>query len=95
MVLNQEDGRIAFRFQARDANLVLSSEGAEAIPFRVLVDGEPPGSSHGVDVDERGNGELRNGRLYQLVRAHDEIRERTLEITFLQPGAQAYAFTFG
>ena len=68
-MLSQAGGSIAFRFQARDANLVLSSEGAEAIPFRVLVDGEPPGSSHGVDVDEHGNGELREGRMYQLVRA--------------------------
>jgi thiol-disulfide isomerase/thioredoxin len=95
VLLNQADGRIAFRFQARDANVVLSSEVAEAIPFRVLLDGEPPGSSHGVDIDEHGNGVLGEGRLYQLVRAHDKIRERTLEITFNQPGAQAYAFTFG
>ena len=68
---------------------------AEATTFRVLLDGEPPRSSHGVDVDERGVWSPKRGRLYQLVRAHDEIRERTLEITFLQPGAQAYAFTFG
>jgi Thioredoxin like C-terminal domain len=61
----------------------------------VRVDGEPPGSSHGVDVDEDGNGVLREGRLYQLAREHDAVRERTLEITFLEPGAEAYAFTFG
>jgi hypothetical protein len=61
----------------------------------VVVDGEAPGSSHGVDVDEQGNGVLREGRLYQLVREHDAVRERTLEITFLEPGAEAYAFTFG
>lgn len=65
------------------------------IPFRVLLDGEAPGPSHGADVDEDGNGLLRDGRLYQLVREHDTVRERTLEITFLKPGAQAYAFTFG
>jgi hypothetical protein len=35
------------------------------------------------------------GRLYQLVREHAVLRERTLEITFLEPGAEAYAFTFG
>ena len=62
---------------------------------RVLVDGEPPGPSHGVDVDEDGNGVLRDGRLYQLVREHDKVRERTLEIAFLEAGAEAYAFTFG
>jgi hypothetical protein len=61
----------------------------------VLLDGEAPGPSHGVDVDEEGNGVLREGRMYQLVREHDAVRERTLEITFLAPGAEAYSFTFG
>jgi hypothetical protein len=61
----------------------------------VLLDGEPPGTSHGVDVDEHGNGVLRDARLHQLARQHDEVRERTLEITFLGRGAEAYAFTFG
>ena len=61
----------------------------------MLLDGEAPGPSHGVDVDEDGNGVLRDGRLYQLVREHAQVRERTLEITFLEPGAEAYAFTFG
>ena len=95
VVLDQAGGSIAFRFDARDAHLVLSPGAHEPIPFRVLVDGEPPGPSHGVDVDEDGNGVLRDGRLYQLVREHDAVRERTLEITFLEPGAEAYAFTFG
>jgi hypothetical protein len=61
----------------------------------VLLDGEAPGPSGGLDVDEDGNGVLRDGRLYQLVREHDGVRERTLEITFLEPGAEAYVFTFG
>jgi hypothetical protein len=61
----------------------------------VLLDGEGPGPSHGVDVDEDGSGLLRDGRLYRLVRQRDAVRERTLEITFLEPGAEAYAFTFG
>jgi hypothetical protein len=61
----------------------------------VLLDGEPPGPSQGVDIDEDGTGLLRDGRLYQLVREHDAVRERTLEITFLEPGAKAYVFTFG
>ena len=95
VVLDQAGGSISFRFDARDAHLVLSPGAHEPIPFRVLVDGEPPGPSHGVDVDEDGNGVLRDGRLYQLVREHDKVRERTLEITFLEPGAEAYAFTFG
>jgi hypothetical protein len=61
----------------------------------VLLDGEAPGRSHGVDVDEEGSGLLEDGRLYQLVREHDAVRERTVEITFLETAAEAYAFTFG
>ena len=95
VVLDQAGGSIAYRFHARDAHLVLSSGAQEPIAFRVLLDGEAPGPSHGVDVDEDGNGLLRDGRLYQLVREHDAVRERTLEITFLEPGAEAYVFTFG
>jgi thiol-disulfide isomerase/thioredoxin len=95
VVLDQAGGSISFRFHARDAHLVLSPGVREPIPFRLLLDGEPPGPSHGVDVDEDGNGSLRDGRLYQLVREHDAVSERTLEITFVEPGAEAYAFTFG
>ena len=65
------------------------------LPFRVLLDGQAPGPSHGVDVDEDGNGSLLDGRMYQLVRQDGDVREQTLEITFLQPGAEAYSFTFG
>ena len=93
--LGEAGGSIAFRFQARDVHLVLSRGAGEPIPFRVLLDGEAPGPSHGEDVDEDGNGLLREGRLYQLVRQHDAVRERTLQITFAEPGAEAYAFTFG
>jgi thiol-disulfide isomerase/thioredoxin len=95
VVPDQPGGSIAYRFQARDAHLVLSPGAREPIPFRVLLDGEAPGPSHGEDVDQDGNGLLRDARLYQLVREHDAVRERTLEITFLEPGAEAYAFTFG
>jgi hypothetical protein len=95
VVLEQAGGSIAFRFHARDAHLVLSPGARGPIPFRVLLDGEAPGPSHGVDVDEDGTGVLRHGRLYQLVREHDAVRERTLQITFLEPGAEAYVFTFG
>jgi hypothetical protein len=95
VVLGREGGSISYRFHARDAHLVLSPGRHEAIPFRVLLDGQTPGPSHGVDVDEDGNGVLRKGRMYQLVRQQDTVQERTLGITFLAPGAEAYAFTFG
>src|SRR4051794_32620081 len=88
VVLDEAGGSIAYRFHARDAHLVLSPGAHEAIPFRVQLDGEPPGRSHGADVDEDGNGVLRAGRLYQLVREHDAVHQRTLEITFLEPGAE-------
>jgi thiol-disulfide isomerase/thioredoxin len=93
--LEAAGGSIAFRFDARDAHLVLTSATGAPIPFRVAVEGEPPGASHGVDVDEGGNGLLRDGRLYQLVRERGVVRERTMEITFLERGAEAYVFTFG
>lgn len=95
VVLDQGGGSIAFRFHARDAHLVLSAGAREQIPFRVLLDGKAPGQSAGVDIDEDGNGVLRDGRLYQLARQKDGVREQTLEITFNEPGAEAYAFTFG
>ena len=95
VVLDRAGGSITCRFHARDAHLVLSPGTRGPIPFRVLLDGEPPGPSHGVDVDEDGTGLLADARMYQLVRQHDAVRARTLEITFLEPGAEAYAFTFG
>jgi thiol-disulfide isomerase/thioredoxin len=95
VALEQPGGSIACRFHARDAHLVLSPGVREPIPFCVLLDGEAPGRSHGVDIDAGGNGLLRDGRLYQLVRQHDTLSERTLTITFLEAGAEAYAFTFG
>ena len=95
VVLDEAGGSVACRFHARDAHLVLFPGAREPIPFRVLLDGEAPGPSHGVDVDEDGNGLLREGRLYQLAREHNAVHERTLEITFVGPGAEAYAFTFG
>jgi thiol-disulfide isomerase/thioredoxin len=94
-VLDQAGGSIACRFRARDAHLVLSAGARGAIGFRVLLDGEAPGLAHGADVAEDGSGVLQDGRLYQLARQHDGVRERTLEITFAEPGAEAYVFTFG
>jgi thiol-disulfide isomerase/thioredoxin len=93
--LEKPGGTIAFRFHARDAHLVLSPGAHDPIPFRVDLDGHPPRDSHGADVDAEGNGVLRDGRLYQLLRQHKEVSERSLEITFYDSGAEAYAFTFG
>ena len=95
LALDEAGGSIAYRFHARDAHLVLSAGKNASIPFRVLLDGEPPGESHGLDVDANGNGVLREGRMYQLIRQPGRIDDRTLEITFLEPGAEAYVFTFG
>ena len=95
VVLDQAGGSIACRFHARDAHLVLSAGTRAPIPFRVLVDGEAPGRAHGLDVDAGGEGTLGDGRLYQLVRQAGEVRERLLEVSFLEPGAEAYVFTFG
>jgi len=95
-VLNRADGRIAFRFHARDLNLVMGPRArGMSVPFRVLVDGEPPGAAHGLDVDEGGHGTLSQQRLHQLIREVGSINDRTFEITFLAPGVEAYAFTFG
>jgi Thioredoxin like C-terminal domain len=95
VVAGEASGSIAYRFHARDAHLVLAPGARGVIPFRVLLDDEAPGASHGVDVDEDGNGALVAGRMYQLVRQRDGVRERTLEVSFLTPGAEAYSFTFG
>jgi len=93
-VLNQGDGRISFRFHARDLHLVLRP-GDTPVRFRVSLDGEAPGASHGTDVDEQGNGVVSEPRLYQLVRQPGRIEEHTFEITFPEPGIEAYVFTFG
>jgi hypothetical protein len=95
VILDHAGGSIAFRFHARDAHLVLSRGAAPPIPFRVFLDGEAPGPSAGVDVDADGNGLLRDDRMYQLVRQHEVVRDRTLEITFLLPGANAHSVTLG
>jgi hypothetical protein len=94
-VVDAPGGAIAFRFDARDAHLVLSPGASGPIPFRVLLDGEAPGPAHGEDVDADGEGVLAGGRLHQLVRQPGVVRERTLEITFGDRGAEAYVFTFG
>jgi len=94
--LDTAGGQIANRFQARDLNLVMGpAVPGTPVPFRVLLDGQPPGPDHGTDADEHGSGTLTEQRLYQLVRQHGPVTERTFEIMFPDPGAEAYAFTFG
>jgi thiol-disulfide isomerase/thioredoxin len=95
VLLGRAGGSIAYRFHARDLHLVLSGGAGQPIPFHVRLDGKAPGRSHGVDVDPDGTGLVEDGRLYQLVRTYDVVREQTLEITFEEPRAEAYAFTFG
>jgi thiol-disulfide isomerase/thioredoxin len=95
-MLMEANGRIAFRFHARDLHLVMGpAERGASVPFRVLVDGQAPNGAHGVDVGEDGSGTVTQQRLYQLIRQQGPVRERTFEITFLEPGVEAYAFTFG
>jgi hypothetical protein len=95
-VLNEPGGQIAYRFQARDLHLVMAPPApATLVQFQVLLDGQPPAAAHGVDVDDQGNGTLTDPRLYQLIRQPGPVAERTFEISFLDPGVQAYAFTFG
>jgi thiol-disulfide isomerase/thioredoxin len=95
-LLNRADGRIAFRFHARDVHLVMGPRArGTSVPFVVLVDGEPPGAARGLDVDDRGHGTLSEQRLHQLIRERGSITDRMFEITFLAPGVEAYAFTFG
>ena len=96
VVLHQAGGRIADRFHARDLNLVMAPPApGRPVRFRVGLDSQPPGPAHGSDVDDQGNGALTQPRLYQLVRQPGPITDHTFEITFLDPGVQAYAFTFG
>jgi hypothetical protein len=94
--LDDKDGSIVYRFHARDLHLVLgpATEGGK-IRYRVTIDGKPPGDAHGMDTDADGNGEVTTQRLYQLVRATGTVADHTFEIHFLDPGVQAYAFTFG
>lgn len=94
--LNQPNGRIAYRFHARDLHLVMgpTAVGAGA-RFLVLIDGQPPGTAHGVDVDEQGNGKVVGPRMYQLVRQPEPIADRQFEVQFLDAGVDAFSFTFG
>jgi thiol-disulfide isomerase/thioredoxin len=95
-VSNGPNGRIAFRFHARDLHLILAPpEKAASGRIRVLLDGQPPGDAHGLDIDEHGDGVVTEARLYQLIRQRGGIDDRQFEIELLDPGAAALCFTFG
>ena len=95
-VLNRANGRIAYRFHARDLHLVLRPVAREhSVRFRVLIDGQRPGAAHGLDVDDQGTGTVTQPRLYQLIRQTQPITARQFEIEFLDAGVEAFAFTFG
>jgi thiol-disulfide isomerase/thioredoxin len=95
-VLNEANGRIAYRFHARDLHLVMgrASRGT-SVRFRVFIDGRSPGAAHGSDVDDQGNGTVSDQRLYQLIRQSGHIADRQFEIEFLDAGVEAFVFTFG
>jgi len=95
-VLEAPDGSVAYRFKARDLNLVLTPPASGApVRFSVGLDGRPPGEAHGLDVAASGDGTVSEPRMYQLVRQPGAIRERLFQITFRDPGVRAYVFTFG
>jgi thiol-disulfide isomerase/thioredoxin len=95
-VLNQANGRIAYRFHARDLHFVMGPAArGTSVLFRVLIDGKPPGAAHGIDVDAQGNGTVAEQRLYQLIRQPKPIADRQFEIEFLDSGVETFAFTFG
>ena len=87
--------KISFRFHARDLHLVLGSSNGKPVRFRVTLDGAAPGADSGVDAKADGSGVVTAQRLYQLVRQKGTVRDRTLTITFLDPGVDAFSFTFG
>jgi cytochrome c biogenesis protein CcdA/thiol-disulfide isomerase/thioredoxin len=95
-VLATAGGKINFRFHARDLHLVLGpASGGKPVRFKVTLDGQPPGDNHGVDIDAGGNGTVTSQRLYQLIRQQSGVADHTFSIQFLDPGAEAYSFTFG
>jgi len=94
--LNKGNGRIAYRFHARDVHLVMGPAApGTSVRFRVSIDGQPPGAAHGTDIDEQGNGTVTEQRTYQLIRQAKPVSDRLFEVEFLDPGVEAFAFTFG
>ncbi len=95
IMLNLANGRIAYRFHARDLHLVMGPAAKTPVRFRVLINGQVPRAAHGVDVDDQGNGTVIEPRMYQLIRQPAPILDRQFEIEFLDPGVEAFSFTFG
>jgi len=95
-VLEAAGGRIAFRFHSRDLHFVLApAKDGRPVRFKVKLDGAALGDAHGADTAPDGGGEVREPRLYQLVRQGGRVTDRTFEIEFLDPGVRAVVFTFG
>ena len=95
-VVKAPSGRLAFRFHARDVNLVMGPAlPGGAVRFRVRIDGQVPDADGGLDIDKDGSGAIAEQRLYQLIRQKRPIVDRTFEIEFLDPGAELFVFTFG
>jgi len=94
--LNKTGGQVIFRFHARDVNLILGPAEPDApVRFRISIDGKAPGTAHGIDVDDEGNGVITEQRMYQLVRQSGPITDREISIEFLSPGVEVFDFTFG
>jgi thiol-disulfide isomerase/thioredoxin len=95
-VLQAVPGKIVFRFHARDVHMVLApAKDGKPVRFKVTLDGAAPGDDCGTDASADGAGEVREPRLYQLIRQKGQVRDRTFEIEFMDPGVQAFSFTFG
>jgi thiol-disulfide isomerase/thioredoxin len=95
ITLNKANGRIAYRFHARDLHLVMGAAPGKSVRFRVSINGHPPGIAHGANADSQGNGTVTEPRMYQLIRQSSPIVDREFEIEFLDPGVEAFSFTFG
>jgi hypothetical protein len=95
-VLDEAEGRILYRFHARDLNLVMRpGASGSSVRIRVTIDGQPPGVAHGTEIDEMGYGTVSEPRTYQLIRQPLPIMDRNFEIEFLDPGVKVFDFTFG
>ncbi|MEJ1962042.1 MAG: cytochrome c biogenesis protein CcdA [Gammaproteobacteria bacterium] len=94
--LTAAPGKVVFRFHARDVHLVLGpGPDGKPVRFRVTIDGRKPAADRGSDIDADGNGNVREQRLYQLIRQSGAVEDRTFTMEFLDPGVRAYSFTFG
>jgi thiol-disulfide isomerase/thioredoxin len=93
---NTAGGKVAYRFHARDLHFIMgAATPGKPVRFRVLIDGQPPGASHGLDIDESGNGTVDEPRMYQLIRQAAPLADRLFEIEFLDAGVKVFDFTFG